>query len=251
MRKPTNNEIYMYKNLFWVCVGAFVFVPVFNNFFLQMIVLFTEGDLAYGKFSSYVAAIQDIIGLVASYVGLGAFVVCLINFGKNSVGVIFLAFLSHIITFVASMFTYFIYGGSYFFTAVFMLSVDMLINLAVYFIIYLVLLRIVKKKETILNVPEYRFRVINTQNPLTLAVLCAAGLYGVFQLVAILYRMIGDFLDPSLGPPVNLADTLYWVLEYVTVIVGVVIGYFIMLAVCAFAKHFLKFKRINPKNISL
>ena len=210
---------------------------------LQLIVFFTEGDIAYGQTSTYVAAFRDILGLAANYAGLGAFAVCLINFGKNSVGVIIAAFASHLITFFTTMFTYLVYGGDYFYSAIFMLVVDMLTNLAVYFLIYLLIMHIVKKKNTVLNVPEYRLKLVDTENPVTLAVFQCAVLYGIFQLAAILYRMIGDFLDPSLGPPVNLADTLYWVLEYAAVIVGAVIGYFIMLGVCALSNRFLKFKR--------
>lgn len=243
MRKPTHNEIYMYKNLLWLSIGVFVFVPVLNNFVLQMIVLFTDGDIAYGQTSTYVAAFRDIIALAAHYIGMGTFAVCLINFGKNAIGVISLAFLSHLITFLVSMTTYLLYGGDYFYTAIFMLAVDMFTSAAVYLVLYLIIMHIVKTKNTVLNLPEYRFRLISTKDPVNLAVLVCTVVYGVFQLAALLYRMIGDFIDPSLGPPVNTADILYWVLEYVTVIVGVIIGYFIMLGVYAFSNRFLRFKK--------
>lgn len=243
MRKPTHNEIYMYKNLLWLSIGVFVFVPVLSNCVLQLVVLFTDGNIAYGETSTYVAALRDIIVLISHYIGMGTLVVCLINFGKNAIGVIFLAFISHLITFVTSMTTYLIYGGDYFYSVIFMFAVDMLVNAAVYLVLYLFIMHVVKKKNTILNLPEYHFRLLDTKDPVSFSILGCTLIYGAFEIGALLYRMIGDFIDPSLGPPVNTADTLYWVLEYVTVIVGVTAGYFIMLGVYAFSNRFLRFKK--------
>ena len=242
MRKPTYNEVYMYKNMFWLAVGLFVFVPVLNNFFLQMIILFTSGDIAYGELSGYVSVVRDVIALIAGYAGLATFIITLVHFGTNALGVIILAFSTHLITFFVSLLTYALYGGDYYYAATFMLVTDMLVNAAVYGLIYLYVILTVKKHETVLNVPEYPSRLICFSHPVSRTLFFGALIFGGAQLLALIYTMIGDFLDPSLGPPVNLNDTMYWVLEYATSIVSILIGYLVMLLIMLLSKKYLKSK---------
>ena len=141
MRKPTYTEIYMYKNLFWLAIGVFGFVPFFNNFLLQLVRLSIQGDIAYGSLSEIIGAFQEGLSLVAAYLGLATLAVCLVYFGNNAKGVIYLAFGSHGFTFFASLFTYFIYGGDNIGPAIFMLLADAIVNSAIYFIIYIVIHR--------------------------------------------------------------------------------------------------------------
>ncbi len=239
-RKPKIGEIYMYVNLFWLAVFAYVFVPIFNNFILQLIILFTDGNIAYGALSETVSVIRDVLGAISSFVGLGTLVICLINFGKNAFGVTVMAFATHGISFCTSLFTYAIYGGNDALTAFFLLGADMLVNLFVYGIIYLAVMYIVKKRTTVLNVPPYKLGVLSLKHPLSYAFFLVALIYGGANILATLYTMIGDFLDPSLGPPVGLADTLYWVLEYFSIIISVCIGYFIMLFIGSIAEKWKK-----------
>ncbi len=243
LRKPNLGEIYMYTNLFWLAVLVYVFIPIFNNFVLQLIILYTDGNIAYGSFSETVSVVRDVLAAAASYVGLGIFAVCLINFGKNAFGVTVMAFVTHGVSLCTSLFTYSIYGGEDALVAFFLLGTDMLVNIFVYAIIYLVLMYIVKKRSTVLNVPTYKLRVLSLKHPLSFAFFIVALIYGLANILATLYQMIGDFLDPSLGPPVSLADTLYWVTEYLSDIVLVCVGYFIMLAVGSVAEKWKKFNK--------
>lgn len=240
MRKPTYTEIYTYKNLFWLAVGVFGFVPFFNNFVLQLVRLSIQGDIAYGSLSDVVGVFQEALSLVSVYLGLGALAVCLVYFGNNAKGVIYLAFGSHGITFFASLFTYFIYGGDNIGPAVFMLLVDAIVNFGIYFIIYIVVLKLSAKKGTFMNVPKFAFSKSMIAHPFVRAFLISAVIFGGAQLLAVVYTMVGDFLDPSLGVPVNTADIMYWVLEYVTVIVNTVIGFAVMLFVASLTERYLK-----------
>ncbi len=239
-RKPKIGEKYMYVNLFWLAVGVYVFIPIFNNFILQLIILFTDGNIAYGSLSESVSVVRDVLAAAANFIGLGTFAVCLINFGKNAFGVTVMAFATHGISFCTSLFTYSLYGGNDAITAFFLLGADMLVNMLVYAVIYLAVMYIVKKKNTVLNVPPYKLSAINLKHPLSLAFFTVALIYGGADILATLYTMIGDFLDPSLGPPVSLADTLYWVLEYFSSIISVCIGYFAMLFIGSVSEKWKK-----------
>lgn len=240
MRKPTYTEIYMYKNLFWLAIGVFAFVPIFNNFILQLVRLTTQGDIAYGALSDSIGVFQEVLSLVATYLGLGTLALCLVYFGNNAKGVIYLAFGSHGFTFFASLFTYFIYGGDNIGPAVFMLFVDAAVNALIYFIIYIVVLKLSEKKDTFMNVPRFSFSKNMFAHPFVRAFLISAGIFGGAQLLTVIYTMVGDFLDPSLGVPVNTADIMYWVLEYVTVVLNTVIGFAITLFIAVLAEKYLK-----------
>lgn len=240
MRKPTYTEIYAYKNLFWLALGVFGFVPVLNNFILQLVRLSIQGDIAYGSLSDVIGVFQEALSLVSAYLGLGVLAVCLVYFGNNAKGVIYLAFGTHGITFFASLFTYFIYGGDNIGPAVFMLFTDALVNAVIYLLIYIVIITVGAKKDTFMNVPKFSFKAGFMKHPFTVAFLIAAGIFGGAQLLTVVYTMVGDFLDPSLGVPVNTADIMYWVLEYVTVVVNTLIGFAVMTFVAALTEKYLK-----------
>ena len=82
-RKPTYAEIYMYKNLFWLDIGILIFLPVLNNLFLQLIRLYTDGNIAYGSLGAVMAAVQEAISLFSGYAGIGILCVCMLYFGKK------------------------------------------------------------------------------------------------------------------------------------------------------------------------
>ncbi len=234
-RKPSKGEAYMYTNLFWLAIGVFVFIPILNNLFLQLIILSTTGNIAYGSLPEAVATVRDILGAVSSFVGLGVFSVCLINFKNKAFGVIVAAFSSHFVNFCASMLAYSMFADDAL-NAFFLLGLDMVFNMAVYALIYLVTMLTARKKDSFLNVPPYSIRILDVKHPLSLSFLLTSVIYGTISVLAVLYTMIGDFLDPSLGPPVSRADILYWVMEYLTPVISSVIGYFLMLFVGAYSE---------------
>lgn len=248
MRKPTYAEAYMYKNLLWLAVGAFAFVPFLNNFILQFVYLFTYGDIAYTGLSTFISVFQSVIGALSVYTGLGVLCVCVINFGKNAKGVIRLAFLTHLISFLSSVLTCSLYSFvsfGYFFTdnvlfQSFLLLADAAASALVYLAIYLFILKISKKYDTVLNVPSISGRYTDLKHPTVLSVFVSGIIYSGVQLLIVIYNMITDFTDPSIGPPMNASDVIFWVIEYLSVIVSLAIGLLIMGLTVRLSLHYLK-----------
>ena len=84
MRKPTYAEAYMYKNFLWLAVAVFAFIPFLNNFLLQFLYLYTEGDIAYGSLGVLISSVKSVLSVSSVYIGLGVLITAVINFGKNS-----------------------------------------------------------------------------------------------------------------------------------------------------------------------
>lgn len=248
MRKPTYAEAYMYKNILWLSVAVFAFIPFLNNFLLQFLYLYTEGDIAYGNLGMFISAAKSILSVLSVYAGLGAFAVSVINFGKNAVGVIRLAFLSPPITFLSSLLTcllhsytnygYFI-SESVLLQAV-LLFVDMAVNLLVYLIIYIVLIGISRKKKTVLSVPSLKGRGADIGHPLVLADVAVLSVYFGAQLLTVLYSMIKEFADPSMGPPVNASGVIYWVLQYLSVAALFAVGLLALYVILLLSEHYIR-----------
>lgn len=238
----------MYKNLLWLAVGVFAFVPLMNDFLLQFLYLYTEGDIAYGNLGAFISVIKSVLSFVSVYVGLGVLTVTVINFGKNAVGVIRLAFISHGVTFLASfltcgLYSYVSYG--YFFTddvlmQTLMLIIDAAVNLIAYLFIYLALIKITASKETLLNTPSVKGRYTDIKHPLVFAAVIAVGIHSGARLLTVLYSMIIAFTDPSIGPPVNTADIMYWVLQYLSVFAFAAVGVVICELIFLLSEHYVK-----------
>ncbi len=242
LRKPSKGEAFMYINLLWFAILAFAFIPIINNLPIQLVITFTDGNILYGALSENLASVRDVLASFAGYTGLGIFVTCILYFGKKAFGVITLAFASHAISYFISILTYALAGGKDVVSTFFLLGTDMLVNVAVYVIIYFALMHIFKKRDTFLNIPEYRISIFNTKHPLSYGYLITSAIYALAELAATLYTMIGDFLDPSLGPPINLKETAYWILQYLMIIVSFFVGYVIMMLVGALAERYRKRK---------
>ncbi len=248
MRKPTFAEAYMYKNFLWLAIGAFAFVPFLNNFLLQFLYLYTEGDIAYGSLGTFITAAKSVLSLASVYVGLGVFITAVINFGKNAVGIIRLAFLSHLISFLSALLTCVLYSYvsyGYFISGdvllqIIMLTIDAAVNLAVYIAIYVILLNITKRKETLLNTPPVKGRCTDISHPLVLSAVISILIYSGAQLLVTLFNMITAFADPSIGPPVNTADVMYWVLQYLSVLAYAAIGLIIVELIFLLSEHYVK-----------
>ena len=240
MRKPTYTEIYTYNNLLWLATVVFGIFPFVNNFVFQMIRLSVAGDIAFGSLSEWIGYFQEGMSLVSTYLGLGVLSICLTCFGKNARGVIYLAFGSHGITFFASLFTYFVYGGDNIGPAIFMLVTDLIINELIYFVMYFIVLKISEKKNTFMTFPKFKFPPIDIHHPYVRAFIICAAVFGGAQLLTVLYTMISDFLDPSLGVPVNTRDIFYWVFEYVFVILYTLIGFFVMIFSAILTEKYLR-----------
>lgn len=244
MRKPSFAEVYMYKNLFWLAVGVFLFVPFLNSFILQVVQLYVEGDIAYGGLSNGILTAREWLSSIASHVGFGAVAVAVMYFGANARGIITTMLVSQGVGLVSSLMAYWVCGGQDIISAIFILFFDFAVTEAVYGLILLLLLRISKKKQTVLNIAPYKVRLLDIFHPVTKGVFTAVTVFGVANLIALIYRMIGDFIDPSLGMPINLYEWLYWVLEYLNVFIRYIVGYLAAMAVTVLASHYVRVKKI-------
>ena len=238
----------MYKNLFWLAVGVFTFVPVLNDFLLQFLYLYTEGDIAYGSLGAFISVTKSLLSFAAVYLGIGVLVTTVINFGKNATGVIRLAFISHAVSFLSGfltcgLYSYVAYG--YFLTSdvlmqTVMLIIDAAVNLVAYLAIYLVLIKITSDKETVLNTPSVKGRYTDIKHPLVFSALISVAIHSGARLITVLYNMITAFNDPSIGPPVNTADVMYWVLQYLSVLAFAVAGILIIEIVFLLSEHYVR-----------
>ena len=248
MRKPTFAEAYMYKNFLWLSVGVFAFIPFLNNFILQYLYLYTEGDIAYGSLGIFISTVKSVLSLASVYVGLGVFITAVINFGKNAVGIIRLAFLSHAVTFLSSVLTCILYSYvsyGYAITGdvilqITLLLIDGAVNLAVYVAVYLFLLYTVKRKETVLNTPSVKQRYTDLSHPLVLSAVISISIHAGAQLIVALVNMIVTFNDPSIGPPVSTDDVLYWVMQYLSVLAFAAVGLIVITLIFLLSEHYLK-----------
>ncbi len=230
----------MYKNLFWLAIGVFAFVPFLNNFILQVVQLYVEGDIAYGGLSDVIMTLREWLSVVAVNIGLGSVAVAVAYFGANARGVIALMFLSQGIGFVSSVFAYIACGGSNIVSAVFMLFLDVVATEVIYGVIFLLLLGYSKKNDTVLNIAPYRANPLMFSHPVIKSVLIAVTVFSVASLIALVYRMVGDFLDPALGTPINAKEWFYWALEYLSVAVRYIVGYISASAVAVLAAYHVR-----------
>ncbi len=238
-RKPTYAEIYMYKNLFWLDIGILIFLPVLNNLFLQLIRLYTDGNIAYGSLGAVMAAVQEAISLFSGYAGIGILCVCMLYFGKNAVGVIRLSVITHAVTFLTVLLTYFLFTATIPLSVIFSLLLDMVVGIAVTILICRITYVYAVRHETFMEIPQYRFSKGMLKHHYTKVFALACACFGGAQLLILIYTMVSEFLDPSLGPPMNISDVLYWVFQYLTALLYVVVG-FVIAVLIGFAASGLK-----------
>lgn len=249
-RVVTTKEQYLRLSLFWLGVIVFIVLPLINYLVLQTVMLSVENDIAYGNLSDTISVIQDIISALNSYIGLGILACAAAHFGTDSGGTVILAFSYNFVIFFSSMLSYIYAGGSSIAEAIIYLGIDAVANTAFYAVIYGILLKIRSKKldskqpsvsklENKLYANGGSFTYIKT----------TTFIFGGAQLAAMLYNMIDAFIDPSIGTPINAAEWIYWITEYLSVIVYAAIGYFIMLAIFYLAQHFLK--HFNDKQLTV
>ena len=240
MRKPTFAEVYMYRNLFWLAAGVFLFVPFLNSFLLQVVQLYVEGDIAYGSLADGILTAREWLSSIAAHMGFGVVSVAVIYFGSNARGIITLMLTSHCAGFVFSLMAYWVCGGQDIVSALFILFSDFVITEAIYAVILWLLLRASKKKQTVLNIAPYKVKLLDLSHPVTKGVFVSVTVFGLANLITLIYRMVGDFIDPSLGMPINMFEWLYWVLEYLGVFIRYIVGYLAAMAVTVLASGYVR-----------
>ena len=240
MRKPSFAEVYMYKNLFWLAAGVFLFVPFLDKFILQVVQSYVEGDIAYGSLSDGILTAREWLSSVSAHMGFGVAAVTIMYFGTNARGIIAMMLASQGVGLVSSLMAYWVCGGQDIISAIFILFLDFISTEAVYGLILFLLLRISKKKQTVLNIAPYKVRLLDISHPVTKGVFTAVTVFGAASLIALIYTMVDDFIDPSLGMPINLSEWLYWILEYLSVFIRYIVGYLAAMAVTVLASSYVR-----------
>ena len=238
--KFTTAENMTRSSLFWLSVLLFVALPFINNFILQTVTLNISGNIAYKDLAPVLTTVASLLSVLAAYAGIGAVAAAIANFGtKNSLGTVILGLSSHLVGFIAYIMSYSVSGARNYQYAVFALGVDALANLLIYAVIILIL-ALMKKKNTATNgytVPTLQDKIISKGGAYTYIV-TATAIYGAAQLFTTLYTMISDFLDPSIGTPINVQEWVYWITKYLTAFIYLGIGYFIVLGIFYLCKYY-------------
>ena len=238
--KPTMAESLTRSSLFWASVLLFIAVPFINNFFIQTVVLNVSGNIAYEGLAPILSTVAGLLSALAAYAGIGIVAASIANFGtKRSVGTVILALLSHVMSLIAYIMAYALSGARNFGYAVFALGVDALANMLIYAII-IVMLAIMKSKNTKkgnIEAPQLSDKLIAKGGAYSYIV-AATVVYGAAQLLATLYTMVSDFLDPSIGTPNNAQEWVYWITSYLTTFIYLGIGYFIVLGFFYLCNYF-------------
>ncbi len=227
-------------SLFWASLILFVAFPFINNFFIQTVMLNVSGNIAYKDLTPVLSTVAGLLSVLAAYAGIGTVAAAVANFGaKRSVGTVILALLSHVAGLIAYIMSYAISGARNYGYAVFALSVDALANMLVYAAI-IIMIAIMKKKNVNkgeCSVPELSDKLIAKGGAYSYIV-AATTVYGAAQLFTTLYTMVSDFLDPSIGVPINLQEWVYWITKYLTTFIYLGIGYFIVLGIFYLCKYY-------------
>ena len=231
-RKLTTAEKLTRSSLFWLSVLLFVALPFINNFIIQTVVLNISGNIAYEALAPALSTVAGILSVLTAYAGIGAIAASIANFGaKGSVGTIILGLNSHVIGLLSAMFAYALSGARNYEYAVFALGVDAIANVLVYALIIVVLALMSRKRLLTDNTPPQLGDKLLAKGGAYTYIVTATVLFGAAQLAATLYTMIYDFLDPSIGTPINLQEWIYWITKYLTTLIYLGIGYMIVLGI--------------------
>ena len=235
MRKPSYSEIYMYKNIFWVAIALFLFVPLLNSIPLALVINETKDNMAYPENMSYVTGIiQAVLAFTSTYGGMGILAICVAYFGRNAKGVIRLSLLSTaIMYFLLYLMDPLInpYAMNDEEGRLITFIVDVAVNTAVIAVVYALVLWYSKRKGTFMNIPEYELNFGMLKHPYSKVFFIAGGVQFFVALVVEVITMAQLFMDKSTGLPETTADYVYWILQYVYLLLYAVIGFIVMVAI--------------------
>ena len=240
--KLTMAEKLTSSSLFWASVILFVAFPFINNFFIQTVMLNISGNIAYKDLAPVLSTVAGLLSVLVAYAGIGTVAAAIANFGaKRSVGTVILALFSHVAGLIAYIMSYAISGARNYGYAIFSLSVDALANMLIYAAIIIMIAAMKKKnvKKGNCDSPELSDKLISKGGAYSYIV-AATTVYGAAQILSTLFTMVSDFLDPSIGVPINLQEWVYWITKYLTTFIYLGIGYLIVLGIFYLAKHLKK-----------
>ncbi|MBR2474335.1 MAG: hypothetical protein IKB51_04835 [Clostridia bacterium] len=236
MRKPTYSEIYMYKNLLWLAFAVFIFMTVVNELVIRVVYVYAVTDAAYRPYAVIIKTVREALSVLCNYVGLALLSVCVAYFGDNAKGVVRTAFISNAVYLVAYFLAYYISTG-YMFESLILSVSEAAINCAVMLAIWIILRIYTSKKECHMNIERYVFGSPMLRHVYTGCFIISASVFGGTQLLLTLADMLRDFLDPAIGTPINIEETLYWVLEYAEIILYAALGFALMVVIGLFAQR--------------
>lgn len=240
MRKPTHSEVYTYKNMFYLALALFVFIPLISSCIIYPVSLVMQNNVAYENIMPVVSVTGAILSLIGTYGGFGLLAVTVCYFGNNGRGVIILAFLSNLITYMTLWFVHITVnpyadeGGS-----LVTMVIEILVNTAFVFIIYFAIIVYAKKKKTFMDIPNYGVTRMS-KHPFTGVFILVSLIYLIINTVIEAATMIGQFLDPSIGLPRNTAEILSLVMRYAYLLLYTAAGFAIMVLVGILVSAFRK-----------
>ena len=229
MRKPTFSEVYMYKNLLWGAVILFIALPIVSELMLRVVYLYVATDVAYQTLAAPIDLIREVITVTSRYAALAVLCITVVYFDRHARAVVRLAFIFHAVEALTYIIAYYLYTGQVL-SATLWIIVEALVNAAVTLAIWLFVRGYARKREYFLNVPDFRLDASIMRHPYTGAFIRAIAVFGGTKLAFVLYDMIDAFLDPSLGTPINMKETVYWILLYAEVVIYAALGFVIMVA---------------------
>ena len=235
-------KLLLQQSLFWLSVILFVFMPFLNNFVIQTVIISIDGNIAYQNLSPVLMTARDMISVFATYAGVGVLACSVAYFGiKNAKGAAILAILHHPISFLFAMGAYIFSGSRAYYEALFMLGTDTLINTALYAVILVVLLFVRSRKQrSESGVTAPLGDKLIGKGGMFSYLFASVGVFAAANLAAMLFSMISAFVDPSIGPPINAQEWVYWITEYASLAIYAAIGYFISVAICYLCEYYLK-----------
>ena len=230
------------SSLFWLSVILFFVVPFINALVLQTVILSVESNIAYKGLAPVLTAVKDVSSVLASYFSLGVIACSVAYYGiKNNKGTVAVALLHFPFEFLMHMISYIISGAKSYAAALFMLGTDASANTLLYAVILAILetVRYKKQKSKTDITPPIPKKSIGKSGMFSY-LWASVGVFAAAQLLALIYAMISAFVDPSLGTPINLQEWVYWITEYLTVVIYAVLGYFLALSACYMCEYYKK-----------
>lgn len=241
MRKPTYSEIYMYKNLVWLGVAAFIFCPIFNNVFLKVLLGYVDANIAYRSLTLPLLIVQAVFSFAPLYIGFGVLAVAVINFGSNAKAVVRIAFISKLTELLSMYFGELIASKSI--LSVVEPLITVIINTVALLAVFVVVFVYAKKKNTCMNVDKYVFSRSMLKHPYTRGMALMCAIYVLLNVTTEVISNVSYITDPKnyYNIPNDVGGILLqFGLPYLLIISLALLGFIIMVGIGLVAERFKK-----------
>ncbi len=239
IRKPTYSEIYMYKSLFWLAIGLFVFCPILNNVALQIALYKSATNILYSFITLPLQIFKEIFSLLYMYAGYAVFAICVLYFGKKAKGVLLTSFAANplsLLTYCVTLWLMGVSDGSIYAEAITNELANLLLKAALYF----ALIFVSKKKQSFMNIDTYSFSSSMKKHPYTVGFAVMAGAVAVVSIIIETVSNIAYYTNPRnyYQIPDTFAEVMQEIIvPYINFFVYAAIGFIIMVLVGLLAQR--------------